>query len=213
MTSWRSIETSVETSTGRYVDLANPDPGTITLEDIAAHLSRIGRFNGACQRFYSVAEHALLVADRLRALGHGAATILRGLHHDDHEAYSGDKTRPYKLAVRAVGGPASCGPWEEINERLDQAIVQALDLPDLTVEAWQAIKQADNWALAAEAYHLLPSRGRGWVVDGLYDPDEPRVIPIPGERRLAYRDGVPCCAVEVEFLRAHARWHAHGGAA
>lgn len=195
--------TSVETSTGRYVDLLAPDPATICLSDIAAHLSRIGRYNGACRRYMSVAEHAVLVADRLRSQGYGPRTILLGLHHDSHEAYSTDRTRPYKIALRELAGPL-CITAEEIDERLNVAISEALSLPLWTVDDWQAVKAADDWALAAEAWHLLPSRGKGWVTGGLYDDDDPRNPPMAAG--LASPHAMSAAVAEGLFIGQHNRW-------
>lgn len=193
--------TAIETSTGRYVDLLAPDPETIVLADIAAHLSRIGRFNGACSRYYSVAEHALLVADRLRSQGHGAATILLGLHHDSHEAYFGDLARPFKIAM---GEAFDTGDGHVIERQLQSAVHVALNLPDWTAENRRAVKAADDWALAAEAWHLLPSCGTGWLTEGLFDPDDARNPPkatglLPG-------CGPSCAGAQATFIAQHNRW-------
>jgi hypothetical protein len=154
----------MELASGRYLDLLNPDPGVISLHDIANHLSQINRYTGAARRPMSVAEHAVLVADRVHSQGHGVATVLRALHHDDAEAYVGDVGRPLKAAIASVYGA--------IEASVDRAIAIALGLPDLNAEGWAAVKAADDWALAAEAWHLLPSHGRGWFCDGLYDPED-----------------------------------------
>ncbi len=193
--------TSIETSTGRYVDLLAPDPAMIVLADIAAHLSRIGRFNGACRRYYSVAEHAILVADRLRSQGHGPRTILLGLHHDSHEAYFGDLTRPWKLAM---GDAFDTGPGHWRERELQSAVHVGLGLPDWTDTDRAEVKAADDWALAAEAYHLLPSQGRGWVTDGLYDPDDARNP--PSTRGLHPGYAMSPLVAEGLFLGQHARW-------
>lgn len=195
--------TCIETSTGRYVDLLAPDPATICLADIAAHLSRIGRFNGACRRYYSVAEHACLVADRVRSQGAGPRTILRALHHDSAEYAIGDRTRPHQIALARVCEPATFRGDAEIEERIAQAIVEALALPLLTVADAAQIKAADNWALAAEAYHLLPSRGRGWVCDGLYDPDDPRNPPMVNPHPP---HSMTPAGAEALFISLHNRW-------
>jgi hypothetical protein len=196
-----NTETAIETSTGRYVDLLAPDPETIVLADIAAHLSRIGRFNGACSRYYSVAEHVLLAADRLRSQGHGAAMILLGLHHDSHEAYFGDLTRPMKIAM---GEAFDTGPGHWIERQLQSAVHVALGLPDWTDENRRDVKAADNWALAAEAWHLLPSRGIGWVTQGLYDETDSRNP--PRDAGLLPGCGMSPAVAERLFIAQHNRW-------
>ncbi len=196
-----STPTSIETSTGRYVDLLAPDPATIVLADIAAHLSRTGRFNGACRRYYSVGEHAVLVADRLRAQGHGPRTILLGLHHDSHEAYFGDFVRPLQIAF---GEAFDTGPGHWIERQLQSAVHVALDLPAWTDDDRRAVKAADDWALAAEAWHLLPSRGEGWVCDGLYDEADPHNPPMASGLRPPF--AMAPIVAEGLFLGQHERW-------
>lgn len=55
----------VVTYTGHMIDLSDDvlDLGSNPIQDIAAHLSRIPRFCGATRKFYSVAEHSILVAE------------------------------------------------------------------------------------------------------------------------------------------------------
>lgn len=47
---------------GRYVDLANPQAKDISIEDIAGHLSKVNRFNGATKKGYSVGQHSIFMA-------------------------------------------------------------------------------------------------------------------------------------------------------
>jgi hypothetical protein len=53
------VGSTIRLASGRYLDLAEPDPAVITIEDIAAGLSKLCRFGGQISRFYSVAEHSL----------------------------------------------------------------------------------------------------------------------------------------------------------
>lgn len=52
----------IRTVSGQYVDLADPDPDTILITDIAHALSQLPRFGGHLPRFYSVAQHSMMVA-------------------------------------------------------------------------------------------------------------------------------------------------------
>lgn len=61
-----------------------------------------------------------------------------------------------------------------------------------------------DWALACEAYHLLPSSGRGWGVHGLYVNERDRET--PGVRRLALQSPTTHHAVSVEWRSTHNRW-------
>jgi uncharacterized protein len=186
----------MELASGAYLDLLDPDPALIRVTDIAHHLAQINRYTGATRRPMSVAEHTILVADRLRALGYGAATILRGLHHDDAEAYAGDVGRPLKRALGAA--------YAAVENTLDEVICDALDLP---MANYEPIKAADDWALAAEAWHLLPSRGEGWFCWGLYDPDD-RANP-PAESRLLDGSSLSPETLKLLWLGQHERWMRH----
>lgn len=148
--------TEVETFSGAYVDTEFPDPDTIILEDIAHALSMICRYGGHTGRFYSVAEHAVLVSRRLEELGYGRKVCAAGLHHDDAEAYLGDIPRPLKVHLGER--------YKQLTARMDAAIAVGLKLPT-TASCFHlpAVKDADNWALFVEARSLLPSKGVNWT--------------------------------------------------
>lgn len=67
----------IETWSGLDLYLPDPDPSSIVIEDIAHALSRVCRFAGHVDRFYSVAEHSIHVS---LAVPHKYA--LQGLLHD-----------------------------------------------------------------------------------------------------------------------------------
>ncbi len=79
------------TFTGLKMDVFNPKPEMICIEDIAHALSQIPRFGGHLPRFYSVAQHAFecsLIADPEDAF--------EALMHDGSEAYLLDMPAPIK---------------------------------------------------------------------------------------------------------------------
>lgn len=159
----RGQGSEIELASGRYLDLALPDPALIGIGDLAHHLAQCNRYAGACVRPFSVAEHTILVSRRLEGLGESWETCLLGLHHDNPEAFIHDITRPTKEMIGKLYRP--------IEDRLEKIIHGAIGLPAMAVEQAEAIKDADNWALAKEAHVLLPSEGKGWWCEGLYDPD------------------------------------------
>ena len=57
----RVMENWFQTKTGKLVDVQNPTPDIVDLEDIAHALSMTCRYAGHCREFYSVAEHSVLV--------------------------------------------------------------------------------------------------------------------------------------------------------
>jgi hypothetical protein len=184
----------VETQSGRYVNLLEPDPGTIVIEDIAHALSQICRYNGHTSRFDSVAEHAVFVSTRLKRKGYSAAVQMLGLHHDDHEAYIGDVVRPLKGLL----GDA----FTQLADNMDAAIWEALELPEWTEESHTNVKDADNWALFVEALHLLPSRGAGWRV-GRKDWDLDSGVPTRIVTPDYYLGGIKPREAELNFLKRH----------
>jgi len=81
----------IVTNSGKFVNLADPQPETICIEDIAHHLAHINRFTGATFQGYSVASHSLYVSDLV-----APEFKLIALMHDATEAYLGDISSPLK---------------------------------------------------------------------------------------------------------------------
>jgi hypothetical protein len=79
---------------GKRVQPFNPDPQDIKIDDIAHSLSMQCRWNGNCKRFFSVAQHSVLVSILAEQYCPGAAAW--GLMHDATEAFCGDMSRPKK---------------------------------------------------------------------------------------------------------------------
>lgn len=151
----------IELASGDYLDLADPHQGSISLGSIAHGLAHTCRFAGQSERFYSVAEHACLVAAKLEGEGAMERVVFAGLHHDDAEAFIGDVTRPLKSLLPG---------YAKLEARVTREIAEALGLPLLSAQQRAQIKAADDWALSCEAYYLLPSRGKTWFCEGVYDP-------------------------------------------
>lgn len=154
--------TTIETHpTGTFFDFAAPTADMIHVEDIARSLSMQCRFGGFVERFYSVAEHALLVSRLVREAGHGPALQFAALHHDSHEAYVGDLPTPVKnYLLRAA--PAV---WDTLVNAIDCAIEQRFDIfAAASAFHHPDVKTADEQALSIEAAELKVSRGVGWTV-------------------------------------------------
>jgi hypothetical protein len=133
----------LETYSGGYLDYDQPTADQIDVVDIARALSQMCRFNGHTERFYSVAEHALLCESLVPGLG--------TLHHDSHEAYLGDIPTPLKQHL--IG-------WKGLTKRIDQAVADAFGFPVSTMTEAD-VKWADRMALRIEAYELKASGGLG----------------------------------------------------
>lgn len=149
----------VETMSGRFVNLMEPDPETIDVDDLVHSLSLTCRFGGQCRRFYSVAEHSLLVHDLVVHEGGDENLRLGALLHDAAEAYLGDVPTPLKLALRYAGGDEDA--YAILTRRMEDAIATRFDI-NPSIPRHPMIKYADLWALRIEAAHLMASRGEGW---------------------------------------------------
>lgn len=88
---------------GRRLDLLNPSPMDIEIEDIAHGLARLARWNGQTSGFhaFSVAQHCIVVADlcRNRHSGWPARWEMAALLHDASEYVIGDIISPFKSAL------------------------------------------------------------------------------------------------------------------
>lgn len=164
--------TWIVTYTGREVDLVEPRPDQICLDDIAHSLSHTCRFAGHTKRFYSVAEHSLHVA-RL-------CPTLPALLHDAAEAYIGDVTRPLKhlLGERIA----------HIERRMQIAI--ACRFGFAAHELWSdEVKAADDILLWTEKRDVLsPKASRvDWTSPAAKPLGEPlRPMGDPNDVRLAF---------------------------
>lgn len=82
------------TASGIKMDIKNPQPHMFTLTDIATGLGNICRFGGQLGKFYSVAQHSILVMYLAPAELKKAALL-----HDASEAYLGDVIKPFKVIL------------------------------------------------------------------------------------------------------------------
>src|SRR5437764_9619212 len=85
---------------GRRLDLVDPSPFDIEIEDIAHGLARVARWNGQTRgaEIFSVAQHSLLVEAAVRVADPGATkkALLASLLHDAPEYVIGDMISPFK---------------------------------------------------------------------------------------------------------------------
>lgn len=84
---------------GVYVNVFDPNPDTLLIEDIAHALSMNARYGGHSPVFLSVAEHSVWVCDYLFYEGASKEMCYDGLMHDSSEAYLVDIPKPIKLEL------------------------------------------------------------------------------------------------------------------
>jgi hypothetical protein len=154
-----------ETFSGRRIDLLDPDPAEIVLSDIAKGLSGTNRFTGHTQPLENVARHSIYVMLLLEEEFPGDFLLhVLGLCHDVHEAYTGDISRPMKLALRALG----CRALDHIEALVQAACRISLDLPPPTKAQEEIIKRADTVMLVTERHALMPNTGqRAWETESI----------------------------------------------
>lgn len=136
---------------GRRLDLLDPTPVDIEIEDIAHGLAFVARWNGQTKGdyAYSVAEHSLLVEEIFGRMCPNAKPHerLTALLHDAPEYVIGDMISPVKAAV----GP----DYEELDKRLTSAIHIRFGLPAVTpVRLKRQIKKADRISAWMEAIEI-----------------------------------------------------------
>lgn len=92
-------EAWIETRSGRKFHFMDPKPEAVDIQDIAHALGNFCRYCGHTARFYSVAEHCVLMVRAAEKAGRNAQDLLTILLHDASEAYIGDMTRPLKQQI------------------------------------------------------------------------------------------------------------------
>jgi 5'-deoxynucleotidase YfbR-like HD superfamily hydrolase len=136
---------------GRRLNLLDPSPMDIEIEDIAHGLARVARWNGQTTGPYafSVAQHSVLV-ESLLAEAHAGIDRrwrLAALLHDAPEYVIGDMISPFKGAIG--------GDYRAIEHALHAAIHIRFGLPPaLPADVLGMIKQADRTAAFSEAVDL-----------------------------------------------------------
>ena len=135
------MKNEILTATGYYFDFNQPEKSVISIVDIGAALSKMCRFTGHCNYFYSVAQHSVLVSHIVPK-----EFAMQGLMHDAHEAYTGDMTTPLKRLIPE---------YQEIESRVEKVVRSHYELP---VELDPSVKDADMIMLMNERNALLPAR-------------------------------------------------------
>jgi len=136
---------------GRRLDLLDPTPVDIEIEDIAHGLAFVARWNGQTEGdfAYSVAEHSLLVEQIFGRIVPDAPVKwhLAALLHDAPEYVIGDMISPVKAAV----GPG----YGALDERLAAAVHIRFGLPaQIPVSVKKQIKKADRVSAWLEATQI-----------------------------------------------------------
>ena len=136
---------------GRRLDLLEPSPMDVEIEDIAHGLARVARWNGQTSgpHAFSVAQHSLAVLAIFDHLWPGSSHAQRMmvLLHDAPEYVIGDMISPFKAIVG--------GDYKDVEARLLAAIHLRFSLAAVTPTGLKArIKRSDRIAAFYEAIFL-----------------------------------------------------------
>ena len=117
----------IRTLSGQSLSLIKPDAGSILIEDIARGLAYKSHFGGHTPKYFSVAEHSLLVMSLLPpALKRNPVVRLAALLHDAPEAYIGDCVKPLKDLLP---------DYVIIEKRLQHVILDKFGIPADTLKS------------------------------------------------------------------------------
>jgi 5'-deoxynucleotidase YfbR-like HD superfamily hydrolase len=143
----------IQTYSGQRFNPTNPVPDAILIQDIAHALSNQCRFSGHSKKFYSVAQHCVLVSHVCNF-----EDALWGLLHDATEAYLVDVPRPLKQS-------GLFGAYIEFEGKMTLAICERFGLDPVEPVS---VKRADKIMLATEARDLMAPLRVDWT-----QPTEP----------------------------------------
>jgi len=110
----------IQTFSGRQFWPLDPKPEHVHIVDVAHALSHLCRYAGHCTKFYSVAEHSLLLTWALRRDGYSDDVQRWALMHDAPEAYVVDMPRPIKRRMRE---------YKAIENMVETAVAVRFGLP------------------------------------------------------------------------------------
>ena len=136
---------------GRRLDLLDPSPLDIEIEDIAHGLARVARWNGQTvgEHAFSVAQHSLVVEEVAAHIEPGLDPRWRlaALLHDAPEYVIGDMISPFKAALGV--------DYRAFEDRLETAIHLRFGLPPkVPVPIKRLLKTADRASAYFEAVQL-----------------------------------------------------------
>ena len=146
----------MQLTSGAPFNLSGPSC-SVSIEDVAASLSKINRFAGSTRVPYSVAQHSVHVAKIAKTLGGSRKEQLAGLLHDLHEIALTDMPSPVKWFLDS----RQLKEFEkDIQERLQAglSVEHGMQVDDM-VDYSEKVAAADLIALATEKRDiLLPSK-------------------------------------------------------
>lgn len=154
---------TILTVEGEYFDFTAPEKWRGSIRTVAHALAHICRFGGHTQRFYSVAQHCVLMSYLVPP-----EHALHALLHEAGEPFAGDMPAPLKMLLPE---------YKALEKRIEAAVLTRFNLDPKLPEC---IKHADLVLLATEQRDLM-TRGAGEIWTSLegVQPMARRIRPWP----------------------------------
>lgn len=140
------MEKKLLTISGKRVDYENFSKDDVDVTDIVYALSMICRFNGHCKKFFSVAQHSLLVYQISKEQEEPPEVQLCALLHDAQEAYVGDLPTPLKVKLNI---------YKIIEQRIQKEILKKFGIEGVYKKNSRILKTYDEFVTNIEKVILL----------------------------------------------------------
>jgi len=163
-----------------------PKPEHFTLGMVAHSLAHKCRYNGHTSRYYSVAEHCVLLCRWFQDAGHSSVIQRQALMHELDEVHGPDFTRPW-LQMLKEAEPAAYAVIMRVRAAWAEAGMEYFDIGPIQ----QEVREADSRILLDERNALMRPWPQDWGISG-----EPLGVQIFGWTPLY---------AKVQFLREAAR--------
>lgn len=140
----------IQTFTGGKFWPLDPRPEDFQIADIAHALSNVCRYGGHTKRFYSVAEHAVIVSLYVPRQWRREALL-----HDLSEAYTGDMVRPLKYQPEMA-------EFRKAENRIESVARGHFKL-STDPACWSAVKEIDDRIIVDEVGELMAAPPMYWT--------------------------------------------------
>lgn len=138
------------TQHGRRIDLDRPDPSTLHLTDIAAALASLPCAHGRARSYLSMAQHAVMLAERF-----GPARALEALFARAEHAYMG-------IIPAVAESPAYRDDCRRIRRALAIRFGVSATVPPDVVEAYEELNAALPAGGDPAVAVFIPTAPRAW---------------------------------------------------
>lgn len=156
------MKSSILTVEGCYFDFLNPSKCDFTIRSVAHSLSLLCRFGGHSRKFYSVAQHCVLLSYIVPK-----EFALAGLMHEAGEPFCGDMPSPLKALVPE---------YKAIEKKVEAAVLAHFGIDPVMDPC---IKRADLVMLATEQRDLMPTHDDDWAILQGVVPLKQKIRPWP----------------------------------